>query len=140
MKKNIILLVLLCMLSCQKDSVNNSNQYISNVNFSIDINKTLPAYNKLNYAGEPVLISIPGAGIQGIIVMKTGGGDSYVAWEASCPIQYPTSCSKLSLEGAKATCSCDKTSYNIFTGDGGQQYPLKGYRIEVNNSVIRVYN
>lgn len=140
MKKFFTLLLFFCLYSCQKNNINNANQYLSNVNFSIDINKSLPAYSKLEFAGEPVLISVPGAGIQGIIAMKTGGGDSYVAWEASCPIQYPTACSKLTLEGVKATCSCDKTSYNIFTGDGGQQFPLKAYRIEVNGPVLRIFN
>jgi hypothetical protein len=28
----------------------------------------------------------------------------------------------------------------LFTGQGGKQYPLKQYRVEVNGNILRVYN
>lgn len=140
MKKYFSVLVFIFLLGCNNDNFNNNNPYISNVNFSIDINTSLPAYNGLQFPSNPVRITNAGAGVQGIIVMKTGGGNSYVAWEASCPNQYPTSCSRLSISGINANCSCDSFSYSLYTGDGGQQYPLKPYRVEANGSIIRVYN
>ena len=127
------------LTSCSKDRVNN-NQYLPNVNFSIDINTTLPAYNSLQFPSNPVLITNAGVGVQGIIVMKTGGGNSYVAWDASCPNQYPVACSRMTISGINATCSCDDFTYSLYTGDGGQLYPLKGYRVEVSGSNIRIYN
>ncbi|WP_136667655.1 hypothetical protein [Flavobacterium sp. H122] len=140
MKKYFPFLVFIFLFGCNNDSFNNSNPYLANVSFSIDINTTLPAYTALQYPGNPVLIANAGAGVQGIIVMKTGGGNSYVAWEASCPNQYPTSCSRLNINGIYANCSCDAFSYSLYTGDGGQQYPLKQYRVETNGGVVRVYN
>jgi nitrite reductase/ring-hydroxylating ferredoxin subunit len=138
MKKYFSFLVFIFLLACNGDNFNNSNPYLSNVNFSIDINTNLPDYNALQFPGNPKLIH--GAGVQGIIVMKNGAGNSYVAWEASCPNQYPTTCSKLIISGSNAKCSCDSFLYSIFTGQGGQQYPLKAYRVEANGNIIRVYN
>jgi nitrite reductase/ring-hydroxylating ferredoxin subunit len=39
-------------------------------------------------------------------------------------------------------CSCDNNEYSLFTGlsQGGSQYPLKQYRVEVNGTILRVYN
>jgi nitrite reductase/ring-hydroxylating ferredoxin subunit len=139
MNKILTLLVFLFLLSCEKNQVS-SNPYLSNVSFSIDINTNLPDFDALKFPSNPKLITSAGAGVQGIIVMKTGGGDSYVAWEASCPNQYPTSCSRLSISGINAVCSCDDFSYNLFTGDGGKEYGLKFYRTEVLGNIIRVYN
>lgn len=140
MKKYFTLFTLAILLfSCHKDNVVVNNQYLQNISFVKDINTSLPSYNNLQYPSNPVLITDAGAGIQGIIVMKVGEND-YRAWEASCPNQYPTSCSKLSINGLNAKCSCDSFEYNLFTGDGGKQYGLKAYRTEINGAVIRVYN
>lgn len=140
MKKSLLFLLFVFLVACNADQFNNSNPYLNNVNFTKDINTTFPAYNGLQFPSNPVLITDVGVGVQGIIVMKTGGGDSYVAWEASCPNQYPTSCSRLSISGINAVCSCDSFTYSLYSGDGGQQYSLKPYRVEVNGSIIRVYN
>ncbi len=140
MKKSLLFLLFSFLAACNADNFNNSNPYLNNVNFSKDINTSLPAYNGLNYPSNPVLITDVGVGVQGIIVMKTGGGESYIAWEASCPNQSPTSCSRLSISGINAVCSCDSFSYSLYTGDGGQEYPLKQYRVEVSGAIIRVYN
>ena len=140
MKKHITLLFLcLLIISCQKDSPVTNNQYLQNVSFAKEINTALPSYNNLQYPSNPVLIRDAGAGIQGIIVMKVGEND-YRAWEASCPNEYPTDCTKLSISGLSAKCSCDNSEYNLFTGDGGKQYGLKAYRVEINGAIIRVYN
>ena len=140
MRKYFLLFCFISLLACSGDRFNNSNPYLSNVSFSYSINTSLPAYSSLQFPSNPIVISGAGAGIQGIIVMKSGGGESYVAWEASCPNQYPTSCSKLYIEGINAKCSCENFAYSIYSGAGGQQYGLKPYRVEVNGNVIRVYN
>ncbi|QYS89896.1 MULTISPECIES: hypothetical protein [Flavobacterium] len=141
MKKYFLIMILVLTLACDKNNtINNANPYLINNSFSIDINLALPSYNKLNYPGDPLLIMIPGVGIQGVIVMKTGGTNDYVAWEASCPIQYPTSCSKLNIKGINAQCGCDNSEFSLYTGDGRKQYPLKRYNVENLNGILRVYN
>ncbi|MFK7000781.1 hypothetical protein V3470_10800 [Flavobacterium oreochromis] len=141
MKKYFLIIILIFVFACDKNNVvNNTNPYLGNNNFSIDINLSLPSYNKLNYPGAPLLITIPGVGIQGVIVMRTGASGDFVAWEASCPIQYPTNCSKLTIKGINAQCTCDNNEFNLYTGDGGKQYPLKRYNVENLNGVLRVYN
>lgn len=140
MKRLLGLLFVVFFVSCHKDRAINNNQYLQNVSFSKEINTNLPAYNGLQFPSNPVLITDAGAGIQGIIVMKAGGGNDYRAWEASCPNQYPVSCSRLSINGINAKCTCDNTEYNLYTGIGGQPYPLKQYRVEVIGAIVRVYN
>ncbi|MGH2664592.1 Rieske (2Fe-2S) protein [Flavobacterium sp.] len=141
MKKYLFLVVALIALSCSKDRIANSNPYLQNVGFSKEINTNLPSYNGLQFPSNPILITDPDAGIKGIIVMKVGTND-YRAYEASCPNQYPSDCSRMTLDGINAKCPCENYEYSLFTGVGSAQYPLKAYRVEANSdgSVIRVYN
>ncbi|AIG31090.1 hypothetical protein SL053_002145 [Flavobacterium psychrophilum] len=139
MNKYSLLLIAILTLSCHKDSVVNDNTYLPNYSFSVVINTSLPSYNNLNFPSNPVLITNAGAGIKGIVVMKVGT-DDYRAYEASCPNQYPSDCSLMSLNGINAKCPCDGKEYSLYTGVGSGQYPLKAYRVEVNGSNLRVYN
>jgi len=140
MKRFLISVLLVVLSSCHKDKVVTNNQYLQNVSFSKEKKTNLPAYNALNLHSNPLLITDPGAVIQEIIVMKAGSGNDYRAWEASCPNQYPVPCSRLSISGLNAVCSCDNFSYSIYTGLGGQKYGMKQYRVEVLGEIIRVYN
>jgi hypothetical protein len=38
----------------------------------------------------------------------------------------------MTLKGINVVCACDDAEYSLFTGQGGKQYPLKQYRVEVN--------
>ncbi|MEC4050005.1 hypothetical protein OX284_011240 [Flavobacterium sp. SUN046] len=134
-----LLFVAITTISCHKDNFNNSNPYLANYGFSTDVNMSLPLYNNLQFASNSVKVSVPNGPINGIIVFNTGSG--YLAYDGSCPNQTITSCSKLTLSGINATCGCDNSTYNLFTGQcAGKQYPLKPYRVEVNGNVLRVYN
>jgi hypothetical protein len=42
-----------------------------------------------------------------------------------------------SKKGINVVCACD-AEYSLFTGQGGKQYPLKQYRVEVNGNILRV--
>ena len=97
----------------------------------------LPTYNKLLYPSSPVYVANYGA--KGIIVMKTGEG-TYTAFDAACPNQALTSCTAMTIDGIYAVCSCDKAQYNLFTGLGGKEYPMKQYRVESSGTVVHVYN
>ncbi|MEN9488853.1 MAG: hypothetical protein RL494_1118 [Bacteroidota bacterium] len=139
MKRYFFLLVAMVALSCHKDNVVNENPYLQNYSFSTVINTNLPSYNNLQFPSNPVLITNAGAGIKGIIMMQVGTND-YRAYEASCPNQYPSACSQLTINGINAKCPCDNIEYSLYTGVGAGQYPLKAYRVEIIGANLRVYN
>ncbi|MES2747191.1 MAG: hypothetical protein V4648_02365 [Bacteroidota bacterium] len=142
MKKILLIaFILVLTISCNKDGANNDNPYLPNYAFNVEINRNLPLYSDLNFAGMPVMVNITGAGIRGLIVMYTGSG--VVAFDAACPNQDLSACSTLTLDGIEAECPCDGNHrYNLFTGQSttGLPYPLKQYRTELNGNIIRVYN
>jgi nitrite reductase/ring-hydroxylating ferredoxin subunit len=139
MKKYLILLVLFPLFfGCSNSGFNNNNPYLPSYSFTIDINLNLPAYSNLQFPSNAIFYS--GQGVRGIYVFNTGSG--YTAFDAACPNQALSSCSTMTLKGIKVVCPCDNTEYSLFTGlsQGGLQYPLKQYRVEVNGNVLRVYN
>jgi hypothetical protein len=130
---------LLILLSCSESSVRNKNPYLPDYAFSLLINTNLPLYSGLNSPVFPIIVTDNGSGVS-IIVMKVSATD-YRAWDANCPNQYPTSCSKMSINGINAKCSCDNIEYSIFTGIGTGNYTMKPYRVEVSGAnSIRIYN
>jgi hypothetical protein len=46
----------------------------------------------------------------------------------------------MTIKGINAVCPCDSKEYNLFTGQGGLQYPLKQYRVEVIGNILRIFN
>lgn len=139
MKKILLLLIISVFFSgCEKERFNNFNPNIPNYTFTVDINTDLPLYSSLKFAGNSVYISQGNAGVRGIIVFNTGSG--YNAFDAACPNQPLSSCSTMTLQSTNAICPCDEESYNLFTGLGTLDYPMKRYRTEVNGPIVRVYN
>lgn len=141
MKKTFALLLLPVLLACSKDSEKrNVNPFLPDYSFSVSINRSLPQYQGLNTPINPVAVNVEGAGISGLIVMKISDTD-YRAWEASCPNQYPTSCSKMSIKNSTTVkCSCEDFEYSLFTGVGGGSYTMKPYKYELQGTTIRIYN
>ena len=107
-----MLLVLLVLSGCGKNKIDR-NPYFSSVSFNIDLNLNLPAYDDLRYAGGGV--SIRQGGINGLLVFNLNGND-FLAWEASCPNHSLKNCSKLSITGVLAECSCEGFQYSLATG------------------------
>jgi nitrite reductase/ring-hydroxylating ferredoxin subunit len=138
MKKYIMLFCAAFLLSsCSKDKINNNNPYIPNYSFSVNIDTNLPIYNSLNFVSNGKYI--PEGGASGIIVFNTGSG--YAAFDAACPNQSLSTCSTMTVSGINAVCSCDSTQYNLFSGQSpGKQFPMKPYRVELNGTIIHVYN
>ncbi len=137
----IFSLFVLIASSCSSDNnIGLNNPYIPNYSFSIEINMNLPMYNNLQYPSNAVLITTNGVGANGVIIFNAGG--TYRAYEANCPNQYISACSRLEINGIKAICPCDNLEYSLFTGlpMGEGEYPMKPYRIEQNGSVLRVFN
>ena len=137
MKKIIFLyLVFPIFFSCSKNDFQNNNPHLPNYSFAFDINMSLPTYSNLQYPSNAVYY--PSQGVRGIIVFNTGSG--YNAFDAACPNQALSTCSTMTINGINAVCACDNVSYNLFTGLGSLQYPMKQYHVEVNGNVLRVYN
>lgn len=140
MKKFILLFFgLILLLSCNKDTVRNTNPFIPNYSFVFDINLNLPAYSALNSNINPQLIVQENVGVSGIIVMKISETE-YRAWEANCPNQYPSQCAAMTISGLNAKCSCDGIEYSLFTGVGIGVYTMKPYRVEILGNIVRVSN
>ena len=136
--KNYFLIVstLILLLGCTNDRVRNNNPYIPSYGFSYIINLNLNS--GLTSPLNPVAITEP-SGIN-IIVIKVSDSD-YRAWNANCPNQTPSSCSRLIPNSLTAKCSCENYEYNLLTGVGNAQYTLIPYRVEVlSSNSIRVYN
>ena len=144
MKKILALLSLtLIILSCTSDNIRYKNPYIPDYSFSITIDANLPLYSGLLSPINPILISNENVGANGIIVMKISDTD-YRAWEANCPNQYPSACSRMVIFGVNAKCPCDDIEYSLFNGVGinGQgEYTMKPYRVDIlAKNIIRVSN
>jgi nitrite reductase/ring-hydroxylating ferredoxin subunit len=125
------------LLSCSDSNNSNKNPNIPNYSVSAYLNTNLPAYNNLLYVSNPVYV--PNYGAKGLIVMMTGPG-TYTAFDAACPNQPLNSCTAMTIDVINAVCSCDKSTYSLYTGLGDKEYPMKQYRVEANGSVIHVYN
>jgi nitrite reductase/ring-hydroxylating ferredoxin subunit len=142
MKKYILLVVIVSFIcGCDNDNYSYKNKYLPNYNFSIDINTDLPLYSQLQFPSNPVRVTQAGIGINGVIVMNTGG--SFTAFEASCPNQELGSCSVLTINGINVICPCDDVQYSLFTGQANTkvEYPLKPYKVQqIASNIIRVYN
>jgi nitrite reductase/ring-hydroxylating ferredoxin subunit len=137
MKKSVWLSVLfLVFLSCSDNGPINTNPFIPNYTFTVDINMNLPLYSNLQYPSNAIYYA--GKGVKGLIIFNTGSG--YNAFDAACPNQTPSTCSPMTIDGIDAVCSCDNKTYSLFSGQGSLQYPMKQYRVEVNGNVLRIYN
>ncbi|OIV42975.1 Rieske (2Fe-2S) protein [Flavobacterium johnsoniae] len=136
--KKICLLILFVsvLLSCSDSERSNKNPYLPNYSVNLSIDMNLPAYSNLKFVSNGVIV--PNNGAKGIIIFNAGSG--YNAFDAACPNQDVNSCVAMTIDGINAVCSCDKTSYSLFTGLGGKDYPLKQYKVQVSGTVIHVYN
>ena len=137
MKKSVWIFILFsAFISCSDNGPVNTNPFIPNYTFTVDINMNLPSYSKLLYPSNAVYYA--GKGVKGLIIFNTGSG--YNAFDAACPNQTPSTSSPMTIDGIDAVCSCDNKTYSLFSGQGSLQYPMKQYRVEVNGNVLRIYN
>ena len=137
MKKIWLLIVFVSILfSCSDSERSNNNPNIPNYSVNLSVDMNLPAYSNLKFVSNGVIV--PNFGAKGVIIFNAGG--TYNAFDAACPNQALNSCTAMTIDGINAVCSCDKTSYSLFTGLGGKEYPLKQYKVEVNGTLIHVYN
>jgi len=138
-----VLLIAVLMGSCgskDDDNINDNNPYINPPPTNLSLNLNLPEYNLLNYPGNSVVLS--NYGVKGIIVYNVNNS-LYTAFDLTDPNHVPNACSKMTVEGIIATCSCEDNSYDIVTGQhqsNTEVYPMLLYRVQRNGSVITVNN
>jgi nitrite reductase/ring-hydroxylating ferredoxin subunit len=104
--------MLFILIGCSNDALER-NPFLPAMRFSIPINLSLPQYDNLRFAGGAILL--PNYGHKGIIVFNLNG-NSYLAWEASCPNHLPSDCSQTQITGVLAQCSCEDYQYSLATG------------------------
>ena len=90
-----------------------------------------------------VSIYLSSGGIKGLLLFNIN--DQIMAWEASCPNQYPSQCSTMIIEGVQSKCSCEELKYSLATGqilsnNNNSQYPMLLYYSEKNGNTIRISN
>lgn len=139
MKKIFILLLFLPLLfGCDGGTVNNNNPNIPNYPVNLIINMNLPAYSNLQFPSNHIVDYSQGA--RGIVVFNTGSG--FNAFDLACPNQSFSTCSSpMTISGIQATCSCDNTVYNLFSGQSpSQQYPMKQYRVDISGNSLVINN
>ncbi|MDC0929138.1 hypothetical protein OAQ03_00655, partial [Flavobacteriaceae bacterium] len=115
--------------------------YLQNISFEKTINLNLPQYDDLNYNGGAVYLN--SGGIKGLILFNFS--NQIFAWEASCPNQYPSSCSTMKIDGVQTVCNCDDYKYSLATGQllsssETNSYPMKLYFSEKNGNSVRISN
>lgn len=135
-----IILLLTLVMSCESDGIRTKNPFVPTYPFAYTVNMNLPMYSSLLYPNNAVLITLGGVGTNGVIVFNAGG--SYRAYEASCPNQSISNCSRLEIDGIHAVCPCDDLRYSLYTGvpiaEG--QYTLIPYRVERSGNTLTISN
>lgn len=140
-----IVLILCCqgLIQCGKNTIER-NPYLPELRFSVPVNLNLPQYDNLRFAGGSVLI--PQYGHQGILVFNLNG-NTYLAWEASCPNHLPTTCSQTTIDGVLSVCGCEEYRYSLATGqllnppnNDNTFYSLVNYQVNPQGTSLIISN
>lgn len=134
----LVFLIFPIIICCESQNINNNNPYIPNYPVNLQLNLNLPLYSNLQFPSNHYVDYSQGA--RGIVVFNRGSG--FNAYDLACPNQPFNTCgSPLTIIGVEAKCSCENTTYNLFSGQSqGQQYPLKQYQTQLNGSTLLVFN
>lgn len=126
---------------CSGDDERLNNPNLVDLNFSFQIDLSLPQYNKLNFPGNS--FTTYNYGINGVVIYNLNNSQ-YTAFELSDPNHPLKDCSTLTVQGTEVTCGCeDGNVYTIITGQqiaGEGQYSLKPYRVERFGNIIEISN
>jgi nitrite reductase/ring-hydroxylating ferredoxin subunit len=141
MKKIFIFIIMvLFAFGCDTGRINNNNPNIPNYTVNLQINLNLPGNSSLQFPSNHIVDYSQGA--RGIVIFNAG--NYFVAYDLACPNQPYSggNCNTaMTISGIEATCGCDNTVYNLFSGQcPGQQYPMKQYRVDVSGNYLIVTN
>lgn len=122
-----------------------SNPYLPNNPVSIFIDLNLPAYDKLKFPNNSIIIE--NQGIMGVIIFNAG--PYYLAYDIACP-NHPIdrNCSRMKLDkpgGIMFSCSCEQhptpVQYNLQTGTSqtqGAKEPLIFYPVNQKGNTLSI--
>lgn len=141
--KKLELIVLLAFLgvACSDDDEVRNNPYLVDQKFSYQLHLSLPEYNQLNFDGNHIVL--PQLGLNGVVIFNINS-TMFSAFELSDPNHALRDCSRLTVSGTEATCSCDDGNvYEIITGqplEGDGIYTLKRYNVNRTGDVLTISN
>lgn len=139
----LVVVVVFSLFSCKKDDgIVYDNPYLIDPLVSLNLNLNLPEYNPLKFPGNHVIISQQG--IKGIVIYNVNN-ELYTAFELSDPNHTPSSCSRMTVVGIIASCSCENepNTYDIVTGQhqiDENLYPMLQYLAVRTGDNISVSN
>lgn len=133
-----ILFVFLLFLSCESDDQNNLLPYIP-------VNETIILTNP-----EFINLQVPGGwgyangGIKGIVIYNVNG-NTFKAYERSCPHLTPSACTKMTVEQSfKMRCPCDQSEFSIIDGSPitkNINYRTREYKVGmINTNTLKITN
>lgn len=142
----IFSLVIFMCISCSTDDNggDNNNPFVPNALVQFQLDLGLPLFDNLRFAGGSAYIS-NGGGVKGFFVFNLSG-DQFFAWEATCPNHVPNDCSRMTVQGVLAKCSCEDYEYSLANGqllnpvEGGTNYPMVNYRVSKSGDVLSISN
>jgi len=146
MKKIFFLLVMcLIVLGCSKEGTKYSNPNLPNNPVYITLDLNLPAYDKLKYPNNSVIIRNQG-GVLGVIIFNAGS--YYTAFDIACPNHPVEACSEMKLDKPGSiflVCACPQhqtpLQYSLITGTSltpGAQYQLKPYPVTQKGNTLSI--
>ena len=102
-------------------------------------NLNLP-HDNLRFSGGE---NIKYLGIKGVILFNLN--EQIIAWEASCPNEFPSDCSKMEISSLQSECKCNGNKYSLATGqilnpNSEKIYPMLSYKTIRNGNSIKIYN
>jgi len=145
MKKILFLVSFALIISCSGDDDQN-NPFLPNVSVNFQINLNLPQFNNLKFPGGILVDRTDGRGIKGVIIYNQDDRQ-FFAYELNDPNVSPSlACSTLTVEGTRASSTCDGNErvYEIASlgqlvqGEG--EFPLLQYRIRRDGNVLTISN
>lgn len=145
MKKFTLILILVVLISCERDENNTNCNFLFDAGVNLTVNTNLPQFNQLQFPGNGVYVS--GQGNNGIWLWRLNSTILY-AWDAADPSHQPSACSTLTDSGTGdiVVCGCDdENRYSLSTGLGleGNTQPctLQPYRVDdLGNDTFLITN
>ncbi len=137
-KFSIFLLIFLMFSNCES---NDQNNLLPNVPVNVTINLTNPEFINLQVPGGWAYAQ---GGIKGIIIYNVNG-NTFKAYERSCPHLTPSDCTRMTVEQSfKMKCPCDQSEFNIINGTPITpkiNYVALEYKVTlVNSTTLKITN
>ncbi|MDP2089097.1 MAG: Rieske 2Fe-2S domain-containing protein [Flavobacteriaceae bacterium] len=126
------------LVNCESDDQNNLLPYVL-VNETINLSN--PEFINIQVSGGWAYAN---GGIKGIVIYNVNG-NSFKAYERSCPHLLPSACSRMTVEQSfKLKCPCDQSEFNILNGTPltpNINYVAREYKVTIiNANTLKITN